>query len=126
MYNFTNTNIKNKDIRINYILYYKMQFEKPISTGYMIYTKSNCPYCVKVKELLLRNEGQEVTIVNCDKYLVEPEVKEKFLEFIQSINGGNQHRTFPIVFYQGKFIGGFTETEKFYTKKNIFTIDADF
>ena len=104
-----------------------MQFEKPNPNGYMVYTKTNCPYCTRVKDLLLGNVvDAEITIINCDKYLMESKVKERFLEFIKSVNGGIDHRTFPMVFYDGKFIGGFMETEKFYAKQTIFSMDTDF
>jgi glutaredoxin len=104
-----------------------MQFEKPNPNGYMVYTKTNCPYCIRLKGLLLHNVvDKEITIINCDKYLMESEVKERFLEFIKSVNGGIDHRTFPMVFYDGKFIGGFMDTEKFYAKQIIFSMDVDF
>jgi glutaredoxin len=102
-----------------------MQFEKPTLIGYTIYTKTNCPYCIKVKDLL-KNEKVENKIVNCDKYLEDPSIKEFFLEFIRTINGEIPHRTFPIVFYKGNFIGGFTDTEKFYLKENLFLNNEDF
>jgi len=102
-----------------------MQFKKLNLKGYTVYTKSNCPYCNKVKELLA-NVKPDPIWVNCDEYLVQPDVKEEFLTWIQLINGGISHRTFPIVFYQGKFIGGFTDTEKFYAKENIFLEDVEF
>jgi len=106
---------------------FEINFEKPNPNGYMVYTKINCPYCIKVKDLLLGNVvDKEITIINCDKYLMEPEIKEKFLEFIKSVNGGINHRTFPMVFYDGKFIGGFMETEKFYAKQTVFSMDTDF
>ena len=102
-----------------------MQFEDLSDEGYTIYTKSNCPYCTKVKELL-KSVKPEPKFIHCDEYLVEPEIKEEFLTWIQKMNGGISHRTFPMVFYQGKFIGGFTETEKFYAKENIFLEDLEF
>jgi len=106
----------------------ELTFEKPNTNGYMIYTKTNCPYCTKAKDLLLHNDKVkvEITIINCDKYLMEQEVKEQFLEFIKTVNGGISHRTFPMVFYDGKFIGGFTDMEKFYAKQTVFSMDADF
>jgi glutaredoxin len=102
-----------------------MQLEDLSEEGYTVYTKSNCPYCTKVKKLLAFLTLQP-KFINCDEYLVNSEVKEAFLTWIQSINGGISHRTFPMVFYQGKFIGGFTETEKFYAKENIFLEDLEF
>ena len=102
-----------------------MQFEKPGKDGYTIYTKTNCPYCSKVKELL-KSEIPEPTIIHCDSYLEDSDLKEVFLTWMQSINGSVNHRTFPMVFYQEKFIGGFTDTEKFYAKQNVFLEDVEF
>jgi glutaredoxin len=96
----------------------KMGFFKPTIYGYTIYTKSNCPYCTKVKDLLQNVEPQPI-IINCDDYLSSNDTKEEFLDFIKSINGGVAHRTFPMVFYKGKFIGGFTDTEKCYQQENL-------
>ena len=104
-----------------------MQFEKPSEEGYTVYTKSNCLYCTKVKELLnFKKQNPEPKIINCDEYLIEPNVKEEFLIWIQTINGGVNHRIFPMVFNQGKFIGGYKETEKFFIKENMFLEDCDF
>ena len=97
-----------------------MNFEKPTSEGYTLYTKSKCPYCIKVKELL-KDVVPEPRIIDCDSYLTEPKVKEDFLSFIQSINGKIDHRTFPMVFYNGQFIGGFTDTQSFFEKERAFS-----
>lgn len=60
-----------------------------------------------VKEIL--EPFPNVVIVNCEPYLVSQ--KEEFLQFIEDL-AGKPHRTFPIVFYNGTFVGGFLETFK--------------
>ena len=92
-----------------------MEFTKPLTSGFTIYTKTGCPYCDKAKDLL-KNE-KIVLIVNCDDYLIKD--KEVFLKFIEKI-AGIQHRTFPMVFKDGEFIGGFTEIKSYYDKLTAF------
>jgi glutaredoxin len=93
-----------------------MNYVFPASTGLTIYTKSNCQYCSLIKELIERN-NLEVSIVNCDYYLMEN--RERFLEYIHQITNLN-YKTFPMVFYDGQFIGGYTETKKWIEQKNAF------
>lgn len=85
-----------------------MEFPVPQSTGFTVYTKTDCSYCAKVK-LLLETLEYPYTAVNCDEYLAE---KEKFLTFIQGI-AGKEHKTFPIVFFDGQYIGGYDDTQRF-------------
>jgi len=35
------------------------------------------------------------------------------------------HRTFPIVFYEGNFIGGYTETKKWFDQQTAFFFDFE-
>lgn len=77
---------------------------QPTSEGFTVYTKSGCKYCSMVKELL---QEEVVTYILSDEYLAAD--KEAFLAFIES-TGGKDHKTFPMVFFDGKFIGGFTDT----------------
>jgi glutaredoxin len=89
------------------------EYEVPRENSYTIYSKSGCNYCVKAKQLLVET-GKNVDIVECDDYLLEN--KEAFLAFIQNLAGGKEHRTFPIVFYNSDYIGGYTELAKFVEK----------
>lgn len=75
------------------------------AVGYTIFTKSNCSYCTKVKALL--GTADDVHIINCD-HIPRPELF-KFLESKteQTI------RTYPMVFLNGKYIGGYDETKTF-------------
>lgn len=79
-----------------------------------IYTKSNCVFCHKVKELL--EKEHIITIVNCDEWLKNIKKKEQFLTLIKDIVG-YEWKTFPMVFSNNKFIGGYTETKKFFDAK---------
>lgn len=81
---------------------------------WIVYTKSNCVFCNKVKELLEKEEI--ITIINCDNWLKHKEKKEIFLDLIKDIIG-YEYRTFPMVFLNGKFIGGYIETKKYFEAK---------
>lgn len=80
-----------------------MNFPNPSESGYTVYTKSNCSYCVKTKNLLSDNN---ITIYECDDYLENN--KEEFLEFIKNI-ANKTHRTFPIIFKNSNYIGGYSD-----------------
>ncbi len=88
----------------------------PVYDGYTIYSKSNCPYCVKIKDFLER-EKCKMTVVDCDNYL-----KENREEFINEIKNYTkvEWKTFPFVFLDGNFIGGYQETV------NKMVLDEDF
>ena len=96
-----------------------MSFEAPSQTGFTIYSKSNCSFCTKVKQLLTDNQIFFVEIQS-DEYLLED--KEGFLSFIKGLIQ-KEYRTFPMVFNHGQFIGGFTDTESFVNKQLCFEND---
>ena len=80
--------------------------------NYIIYTKSKCIYCDKIKELFSEYKLTP-QFINCDKFLNNEENKEKFLisinEKIKKYSV-SPHNTFPIVFLGEKFIGGYNES----------------
>ena len=84
-----------------------MEFPEPNKITYTVYTKSNCSYCDRVKTLLQDVQPPPV-YVNCDEYLET--CKTEFLAFISTLSGVS-HKTFPIVFYGGEFIGGYNDTK---------------
>lgn len=92
-----------------------MEFELPKKNGYTIYTKSGCTYCRKAKFLL---EKENVTMIDCDEYLIE--ARSAFLDFIRSINGNIEYKTFPMIFHDGRFVGGYTELANYYAKETAF------
>jgi glutaredoxin len=77
--------------------------------GYTIYSRSQCPACEKTKMLLPRAK-----IVNCDAYLVK-EVDE-FLDFMWALPDAGSVRSFPMVFKDGKYIGGYNEISNQFNK----------
>jgi len=93
-----------------------MDYILPNSQGYTIYSKSGCPFCTKVKRLL-EKEAPSPLLVDCDDYLVEN--KDAFLVFIKEM-AGKEYKTFPMIFHNGDFIGGFTETKEYYEKQSAF------
>jgi len=85
-----------------------IEFEKPMDTCYTVYSKSGCPNCKKVKDLLT-TQHITFTIIDCDEYLIE--TKPEFLQFIQELTS-QEWKTFPIIFNSnGQFIGGFIDTK---------------
>ena len=96
-----------------------MSFFEPLEVGFTVYSKSECSYCTKVKRLLFDKQIFFLD-VSCDEYLLED--KEKFLSFIK-VKANKEYRTFPMVFKDGKFIGGFTETQIFVDKLLCFVND---
>jgi len=88
-----------------------MDFENP-SKEFTIYGKSGCTFCVKAKSLL-KEKNLIFNVIDCDEYLIED--KPGFLEFIKNI-AGKEVNIFPMIFYQGKFIGGYNETKEFLDK----------
>jgi glutaredoxin len=95
-------------------------FKTPSNKEYTIYSKSGCPNCIKVKELLQSN-AIPFTVIDCDEYLIER--KPEFLLFIQELTS-REWKTFPIVFTSdGVFIGGFTDTRLYLEQLLEFTDD---
>jgi glutaredoxin len=92
-----------------------IRLDPPSISGFTIYTKVNCTLCDLVKELVYKN-NPHAKVVPCDEYLCDPELKESFLthinrKHIQKCSVG-EYRTFPMVFFQGKFLGGYSDTVK--------------
>lgn len=98
-----------------------MEFEKPLKSGFTIYSKSGCPNCTKAKALL-QNKNLLFGVIDCDEYIIEN--KETFLSFIISLTN-KEVKTFPIIFYDSKFVGGYNETVKF-VDDLLLAFDANF
>jgi glutaredoxin len=97
-----------------------MEIPEPEVIGFTIYTKSGCPNCNKMKQLL-REKNLLYKIVDCDEYLIED--KPAFLSFINSQIHGNTTNNkdtpifFPIVFSDNKYIGSYKEAIAFVDKQ---------
>jgi len=98
----------------------KENYTQPIKEGYTIYTKSGCPNCTKVKALLT---GEPQLIVDCDDYIIEDKIS--FLEFIKE-KSEKEWKTFPMVFHNENFIGGFAEIAKYKEQLDAFSTTTDF
>ena len=86
-----------------------MNYLRPMDNMYTIYTKPGCIYCKMAMELL-NNKNKSIDEVPCEEYIAHS--KPQFFQFIRELSGSN-HSTFPVVFFHGKFIGGYTETKSF-------------
>jgi len=82
----------------------KMNFPLPIDKGYFMYSKSNCKFCKFAKEQL-----PNLTAVNIDEFIETN--KSKLLDKISTI-ATVEIKTFPIVFYNGIYIGGYKESKE--------------
>lgn len=80
---------------------YRDGYELP-GEGYTIYSKSNCKFCDKVKELL-----KDARYVNCDKYL---EDADEFFDFLETITDKAPTK-FPMIFFNKNYIGGYKELQ---------------
>lgn len=98
-----------------------MEFENPSYTDFTIYSKSGCPNCLKVKSFL-KEKNLLFNVINCDEYILED--KEVFLSFIKEL-ADKEVRTFPIVFFETKLIGGYIETVE-YVNELLLSFDANF
>lgn len=83
-----------------------MEFLEPQPIGYTIYTKSGCKYCQQIKDYL-QEKYLIYSEVSCDDYLLHH--REKFLSFIET-KAGFPYHTFPMIFFDGRFIGGTSDT----------------
>jgi glutaredoxin len=98
-----------------------MEIINPDSTSFTVYSKSGCPHCTTVKKFI-KDKHFFLNEVNCDEYLLEN--KEEFLKFIEEL-AETSYKTFPMVFYKGKFVGGLTETIDL-IDKILFLFDGNF
>lgn len=87
-------------------------FLNPEKGKLTVYSKSGCPNCVKVKQLL-KDKKVLFNVIDCDEYILEN--KEEFLLFIKTLIGKEQ-KMFPMVFDYTLFIGGYEETNKYVEK----------
>jgi glutaredoxin len=94
-----------KYLKIKILIIY-MEFISPDTKGFTVYSKSGCINCIKVKNLI-KDKFFLITEIDCNEYILED--KEAFLSFIEEL-AKKSHKTFPMVFYEGKFIGGLSET----------------
>ena len=98
-----------------------MDFESPAIDGFTIYSKSGCLMCTKAKDLL-KSKSLTYKMIDCDEYLIED--RDNFLLFMKNL-ANKEITSFPIVCYNGAFIGAYKETFDQVEKRLDFN-DLDF
>lgn len=94
----------------NYIKINNLNDIKYIDNKYLIISKKNCIYCDKSKDLL-KEKNISYTIMNCDNILNGQNNINIFLEYMCELIG-YEYMTFPMIFFDKKFIGGFNQLVK--------------
>lgn len=78
---------------------------------YVIFWIPSCPYSVSAIQAL-----QDKATDNYVSYTQKPAVKEELMGALraigESIDFPIRHRTWPVVFYQGKYLGGSEELQR--------------
>lgn len=87
-----------------------MTYVKPAKSGYTVYSISDCKYCKMTKEYIAKSK-KKLKIVNCDGYVETLRKRHDFYAFIHQYTG-IPYVYFPMIFYDGKFIGGYKELTK--------------
>ena len=76
-----------------------------VDKGWFMFTKQKCSYCTKAKAML-----PEAVFFECDTILGNK--REDFLAFVDGLSN-KKPRTFPMIFYDGQYMGGYTETNAY-------------
>jgi glutaredoxin len=77
-------------------------------SGWYVITKEGCPYCINAKELLAKN-NQKYTILKLDD-------KNKEVIYMNVDHLTNNYRYVPMVFKDGKFIGGYDKLKEYFNE----------
>jgi glutaredoxin len=88
-------------------------FELPSQREFTIYCKKSCSYCEKAITLL-ENKKVIYYVIKSDDYCLKN--KNEFISFVQEKTKNKWNKTFPIIFHNEKYIGGFTDLEKYIEK----------
>lgn len=73
-----------------------------------LYTKPNCPYCVRAKALLEQKGIRYVELSAVEK-------REELIERVTT-DTGNAPRTVPQIYLNGKYIGGYDQLYAHFNK----------
>jgi len=83
-------------------------YKKPALIDYTIYSISNCKYCVMAKDHISKLNKKNITTINCNKFILTCRERDKFYNFIKQYTRIPYYH-FPMIFKNGKFIGGLKE-----------------
>jgi glutaredoxin len=80
-----------------------------LSSGIIVFSKTICPNCDKVKGFLT-DIKKDFVVVKCDDFLAAD--RDGFLRTMAKLTGGVVPKMFPMVFVDQTYIGGYNETMK--------------
>ena len=89
-----------------------IKFKTPAKKGYTIYCLSDCKYCDMTKNDIESTKK----IINCDEYIKTLRNRDNFLKFIIKYTL-IPYQYFPMIFFNGKFIGGYHELKNSIERK---------
>jgi glutaredoxin len=92
------------------------------STQYTVFTKSGCKYCDNIK-ILMEQEKEDVIYILCDDILISN--RQLFIDFIKQ-NAKIEKVTFPIVFYDGNYVGGCDDYNEKIKQRCFTDLDTEF
>ena len=75
-----------------------------LKNKYIIYTKKGCSFCSDAK-LLLSSRG--LKFISKDYHELDDNAKSKVMNKIKLYNNGKEYNSFPKIFRNNDFIGGF-------------------
>jgi glutaredoxin len=76
--------------------------------NFTVYTKDNCPYCYKIKQVL-ELTGSNFVVYNLGEHFTKDEFYSEF----------GEGTTFPQIIYNNKKLGGCSDTIKFLKEQQI-------
>lgn len=85
------------------------KYRPPAKTGFTIYKITGCKYCDMALKHLAK--AKNVTIINCDKYIQGLRNHDEFFKYMRTYTI-IPYQYFPMIFYNGKFIGGYSDLVK--------------
>jgi glutaredoxin len=80
-----------------------------LSSGIIVFSKTVCPNCDKVKDFLTAI-SKDFVVIKCDDFLAAD--RDQFLRTMTELTGGVVPKVFPMVFVDRNYIGGYNETMK--------------
>lgn len=88
--------------------YKKPSVSNSAISNYTIYSISNCKYCKMAKEHINKLKLSKITNIGCDKFVKTCRERDNFYKFMKQYTVIPYYH-FPMIFKNGKFIGGLKE-----------------
>jgi len=88
------------------------------TTEFLIFSKPNCKYC-RFALSLAKQKQLDYQYTN----IIDYQDEEWFDNFYDDLKAHSQAKTFPIIYHNKKYIGGFTELQKLMEKSDTVLTD---